>query len=210
MKRKELKILGLSYSQTQIGSYVIVLTDKKNRRKIPLIIKSNEAQKIALELEGIKSTRPLIYDVIKSMSDAYGIDVQEVFIHQLLEGIFYTKIFTSNGIEELEFEASVGDALALATIFKCPIYTTPEILESAGVIINDDGTTPDDIDDIDDDIDDVDEIDELLDMIDDTPKAKRVVSADDLEKMMHEAIENEEYEIAAELRDRIQKLKEEK
>jgi len=173
MKRKELKILGLSYSQTQIGSYVIVLTDKKSVRKIPLIIRANEAQKIALELEGIKSTRPLIYDVIKSLSDAYMIDVQEIFIYQLLEGIFYTKIITSNGLEDFEFDCPVGDAIAISTIFKCPIYTTGEILETAGVIINDDGTTPEE------------------------------------EKMMQQAIENEEYEIAAELRDRIQNLKEE-
>ena len=206
MKRKELKILGLSYSQTQIGSYVIVLTDKKSVRKIPLIIRANEAQKIALELEGIKSTRPLIYDVIKSLSDAYMIDVQEIFIYQLLEGIFYTKIITSNGLEDFEFDCPVGDAIAISTIFKCPIYTTGEILETAGVIINDDGTTPEEENDDIDDMDDIDD-DEFLDFIDDKPK--RVVSVSDLEKMMQQAIENEEYEIAAELRDRIQNFKEE-
>lgn len=202
MKKRELKILGLSYSQTQIGSYVIVLSDKKNLRKIPLIIKTNEAQKIALELEGIKSTRPMIYDVIKSITDVYGVDIQQVFIYQLLEGIFYTKIITSNGLEDFEFDCPVGDALALSTIFKCPIYTTGEILDAVGVVINDDGTIPDDSD-----VDFEDEVDDFIDMIDDKPR--RVVSISDLEKMMNQSIENEEYEIAAELRDRIQKLKEE-
>lgn len=207
MKRKELKILGLSYSQTQIGSYVLVLSDKKSIRKLPLIIKANEAQKIALELEGIKSARPLIYDVIKSLSDAYSVDVQEVFIYQLLEGIFYTKIITSNGIDEFEFDCPVGDALALSTIFKCPIFTSSEILETAGVIINDDGTMPEeDKNGIDDEFDDEFD-DDFLELIDDKPR--RVVSVSDLEKMMQQAIENEEYEIAAEIRDRIQKLKEE-
>ena len=85
MKRKELKILGLSYSQTQIGSYVCVLSERKGGRKIPLIIKANEAQKIALELEGIKSARPLTHDIVKSMCDAFDLDIQEVFIYSLLK-----------------------------------------------------------------------------------------------------------------------------
>ena len=209
MKKKELKILGLSYSQTQIGSYVVVLSDKKGRIKIPIIIKAPEAQKIALELEGIKSTRPLTHDVIKSMTDAFNMDIQEVFIFKILEGIFYTKIIVSNGLDEVEIESSLGDALALSTIYKCPIYTTEDIIGSVGVIINDDGSIPDDMEsNIDED--DIDDIDEFLDLLEDDDKpSKRVVSIPDLEKLMQQAIENEEYEIAAELRDRIQKLKEE-
>jgi uncharacterized protein len=79
MRRKELKILGLSYSQSQIGSYVLVLSEKKGNKKIPLIIKPTEAQRIALDLEGIKSPRPLTHDLVKSVTDAFEIDVQEVF-----------------------------------------------------------------------------------------------------------------------------------
>jgi bifunctional DNase/RNase len=209
MRRKELKILGLSYSQSQVGSYVVVLSDRKGKRKLPIIIKSPEAQKIALELEGIKSIRPLTHDLIKSMTDSFGIDVQEVFIFQLLEGIFYTKIVLSNGLDEVEIECGLGDALALSTIYKCPIFTTTDILETAGVIMNDDGTVPEeDIEEA--ELDENDEIDELLDFLEEDDKpSKRVVSIPDLEKLMIQAIENEEYEIAAELRDRIQKLKEE-
>lgn len=206
MRKKELKILGLSYSQTQIGSYVCVLSEKKGGRKIPLIIKSNEAQRIALELEGIKPAKPLTHDVIKSICDSFYLDVQEVFIHALLEGIFYTKIIMSNGIEDIEIDTPIGDALAISTIFKCPIFTTPDILNSVGVMINDDGTISDEelemqCDDEDDDEDD------LYQYIDDGKK-ERVVSVEDLEVLMNEAISNEEYEIAAELRDRIQKLRE--
>jgi bifunctional DNase/RNase len=208
MKRKELKILGLSYSQSQLGSYVIVLTDKKGSRKLPMIIKPLEAQRIALELEGIKSPRPLTHDLFKSMGDSFGIDLQEVYIYSLVEGIFYTKLILSNGIEDIEVECTAGDAIALSVIYKCPIYTTQLILESAGVIINDDGTTPSNEDLYGDDEDLNDEDLDFLDMLDDelTP-AKRVVSIEDLEKMMDEAINNEEYEIAATLRDRIQELK---
>jgi hypothetical protein len=209
MKKRELKIIGLSYSQTQIGSYVIVLTDKKGLRKLPLIIKPSDAQRIALELEGLKPQRPLTHDLFKSLSDSFGIDIQEVFIYQLLEGIFYTKIIVSNGIEDLEVDCSLGDAIALATIFKCPIYTTQDILDSTGIFMNDDGTIPkdEDVEDYDEDDDIDDEFDEMLMMIDSEPSRK--VSIEDLEKIMNEAIDNEEYEIAAEVRDRIQKLKNE-
>ena len=189
MKRKELKILGLSYSETQVGAYVIVLSS--GSRKLPLIIKPLEAQRIALELEGIKSTRPLTHDLIKSMTDSFGIDVQEIYLHSLVEGIFYTKIIASNGIDEVEIECTAGDGIALSVIYGCPIYTTTDIIESAGVIINDDGS---DVDDYEDDYEEL--------------EPERIVSVEDLEKMMDEAISNEEYEIAAEIRDRIQKIKE--
>ena len=203
MKRRELKILGLSYSQSQIGSYVLVLSDKKGSRKLPLIIKPLEAQRIALEIEGIKSPRPLTHDLFKSLGDAYGIDIQEIFIHSLLEGVFYTKIVTTNGIEEFELECTAGDAIALSVIYKCPIMVTQEILDTAGVIISDDGSIPDGNDEA---------YEEYGEYIEDDEEVKpdRIVSIDDLEKMMQEAIVNEEYEIAAEIRDRINTLREDK
>lgn len=206
MKRKELKILGLSYSQTQIGSYVCVLVEKKGGRKVPLIIKSNDAQRIALELEGIKPNRTLTHDVVKGICDSFDLDVQEVFIYALLEGVFYAQIVVSNGLDEIEIESPIGDALALSTIYKCPIYTTPDILNSVGVKINDDGSFSQNNDGFDDEVDD--EVDDFDNYIDDGKK-ERIVSIEDLEILMQNAIENEEYEIAAELRDRIQKLKSE-
>jgi bifunctional DNase/RNase len=193
MRRKELKILGLSYSQSQIGSYVLVLSEKKGNKKIPLIIKPTEAQRIALDLEGIKSPRPLTHDLVKSVTDAFNIDVQEVFIYSLAEGIFYTKIIASNGIEEVEIECTGGDGIALSVIYKCPIYVTTEILDSVGIVIADDGSG------LSHDLDDEGEIY-------DSPK-EISISIEDLEHMMSDAIENEEYEIAAEIRDRISKLK---
>jgi bifunctional DNase/RNase len=195
MRRKELKILGLSYSQSQIGSYVLVLSEKKGNKKIPLIIKPTEAQRIALDLEGIKSPRPLTHDLVKSVTDAFEIDVQEVFIYSLAEGIFYTKIIASNGIEEVEIECTGGDGIALSVIYKCPIYVTTEILDSVGIVIADDGSGMTDNSEDDDEGE-----------IYESP-AERVVSIEDLEHMMNDAIENEEYEIAAEIRDRISKLK---
>ena len=180
MKRRELKILGLSYSQSQVGSYVLVLSDKNGSRKLPLIIKPLEAQRIALELEGIKSPRPLTHDLIKSMSDSYGIDIQEVYIHSLLEGVFYTKLVTSIGIDEVEIECTAGDAMALSVIYKCPIFVKGEIMESAGIVISsEEGNDGEDVYEFGED-----ELDAELDSL---VEPKRVVSIEDLEIMMNEA-----------------------
>ena len=181
----------------------MVLSDKKSNRKLPIIIKTPEAQRIALELENIKTKRPrpLTHDLIKSFGDSFGFDIQEVFIYSMAEGIFYTKIIATNGIDEVEIESTAGDAVALSTIYKCPIFTTLEILETAGIVVNEDGSVPAQQDS--DDIEDVDDIE-----IDSPVSKKRVVSVEDLEKMMQEAISNEEYEIAAEIRDRINKIRE--
>ena len=195
MKRKQLKVLGLSYSQSQIGSYVLVLSEKKGNRKLPIIIKPAEAQQIAIKIEGIKPARPLTHDLFKSLTDTFNVDVQEVYIYSLAEGIFYAKMIASNGIDEVEIDCTIGDAVALALTYKCPIWVKADIIDSAGISLNDDGSNIDDDDDADDDEAEFYE----------TPTKSK--SVDDLEHLMQSAIENEEYEIAAELRDRIQKLK---
>jgi len=192
MKRKQLKVLGLSYSQSQIGSYVLVLSEKKGNRKLPIIIKPAEAQQIAVKIEGIKPVRPLTHDLFKSLTDTFQVDIQEVFIYSLAEGIFYAKIIASNGIDETEIDCTIGDAVALSLTYKCPIWVKSDILDSAGISLNDDGSELNNTDD--------DEAEFY-----ETPTKSK--SVDDLEHLMQSAIENEEYEIAAELRDRIQKLK---
>lgn len=196
--KKEVKVLGLSYSQSQSGSYVVVLSEKKGKRKLPIVIKPSDAQQIALKIEGVKSPRPLTHDLFKSLTDSYQIDIQEVYIYAILEGIFYTKLITSNGVEESEIDCTAGDGIALSIVFGCPLYASKEVLDLSGVYINDDGTAMENSD-----IEDIDEYEE----IEETPK--RVVSIEDLEHMIEDAIRNEEYEIAAEIRDRIEKLKKE-
>ena len=143
MKRKLVKVLGLSYSQSQTGSYVLILAENKGKGKLPVIIKSNEAQRIALEAEGIKSPRPLTHDLLKSMSDSYGVNVKEVFIYSLAEGIFYTKMVTEDRSQEIEIECSVGDAVILSYVYQCPIYVAMSVMNAAGVYMNDDGTPVD-------------------------------------------------------------------
>ena len=191
MKKRQVKILGLSYSQSQVGSYVLVLSEMKGKVKLPIIIKPQEAQRIALDLEGIKSTKPLTHDLFLSMTDSFGIDIQEVFIYSLAEGIFYTKIICTNGLEDVEIESSVGDAVILANIYDCPIFASSDVLNSAGVLINDDGTAL-----ADEDMDDEDEV-----------ETERATSIENLEKMLEQAVLNEEYEICSQIRDRIEEMK---
>lgn len=201
--KKEVKILGLSYSQSQSGSYVVVLSEKKGKRKLPIIIKPSDAQQIALKIENVKSPRPLTHDLFRSLTDSYGIDVQEVYIHSVLEGIFYTKLITNNGLDTVEIECTAGDGIALSQIFDCPIFASVEVLDISGVYINDDGTTMNK-----DEIGESELVDEEEQKVTKKKKKSRVVSVEDLEQMMNDAIANEEYEIAAEIRDRIAKIKE--
>ena len=203
-KRKQVKIIGISYSQSQMGSYVVILSEIKGKKKIPLIVKPNDAQQIALKIEKLKPQRPLTHDLFKSLTDSFSIDIQEVFIYAIIEGIFYTKIVASNGGEEVEIECVAGDGVSLSLVYGCPIYVSQEVIDTVGILINDDGT-PLKEDDV-EDVDDLDEVDFIQEQ--DTKDTKRKVSVDDLEKMMNQALQNEEYEIAAELRDRIKTLKE--
>lgn len=197
--KKEVKVLGLSYSQSSSGSYVVVLSEKKGKRKLPIVVKPSDAQQIALKIEGMKSPRPLTHDIFKTLTESYQIDVQEIYIYALLEGVFYTKMVTSNGIEEFEIDCTAGDGIALSIVYDCPLYVDKEVLELSGVYINDDGTTMQKSEIEEDEDSDYEEVE--------TIPVKRKVSIEDLEHMMEDAIRNEEYEIAAEIRDRIEQLK---
>jgi bifunctional DNase/RNase len=193
MKKRQVKILGLSYSQSQIGSYVLVLSEMKGKVKLPVIIKPQDAQRIALDLEGIKSAKPLTHDLFLSMTTAFGIDIREVFIYSLAEGIFYTKIICTNGLEDIEIESSIGDGVILASLHDCPIFVSSDVMNSAGVLINDDGSNlSGDMTDDDDD---------------DETETERATSIENLEKMLEQAVLSEEYEIAAQVRDRIEQMK---
>ena len=194
MKRKEVKILGISYGRSQVGSYIVVLSELNGKKKLPIVIKPLDAQQIALKIEGIKSPRPLTHDLFKSLTDSFGIDIQEVYIHSILEGIFYTKILATNGGEDVEIDCSAGDGISLALVHDCPIYVSKDVMDSSGVSLNDDGSDVDDGDIFEDGCEE--------------PKENRIVSIEDLENLMNDALGDEEYEIAAELRDKIQILKE--
>ena len=136
MKRVKLKVLGISYSQTQSGAYALVLIQEKGERRIPIIIGGFEAQAIVLKLENLNPPRPVTHDLFKNFADEFSISISEVFIHKLEEGVFYSMLVCNNGVKEYSIDSRTSDAVALALRFNCPIYITEEILEKAGIVIN--------------------------------------------------------------------------
>jgi len=138
MKKIKLEIVGLSYSQTQSGAYALVLGEDKGKRRLPIVIGAFEAQAIAIELENMTPQRPLTHDLFKSFANAFNIEVEEVIIFNLLEGVFYAKLVCSDGEKRMEVDARTSDAIAIAVRFGCPIFTYEFILSSAGVAIDQD------------------------------------------------------------------------
>jgi len=188
----KLEISGLSYSQTQTGAYALVLSEAKGNRSLPIIIGSFEAQAIAIELEDMKPSRPLTHDVFKNFAAAFGIMLQEVVIYNLQEGVFYAKLICSGPSgDKTEIDARTSDAIALAVRFKCPVYTFEFILKNAGVIIDEDA-----------EIRTQDE-DKDADSTEDNKNPLSSKTVDQLEEMLRDALENEDYELASSLRDEL-------
>ena len=142
MKKVKLEIVGLSYSQTQTGAYALVLGEAKGKRRLPIIIGGFEAQAIAIELEKMTPSRPLTHDLFKSFAEGFNIEVSEVLIYNLVEGIFFAKIICNGDGKEVEIDARTSDAIALAVRFNCPINTFEFILSQAGILLDDETIAP--------------------------------------------------------------------
>ena len=195
MDKIELKVVGLSYSQTQTGAYALILKEKSGNRRLPIIIGGAEAQAIAIPLEKMTPSRPLTHDLFKSFLDSFDIVLHEVVIYNLVEGIFFAKIICSQNSKSLEIDARSSDAVAIALRCEKPIYTHDFILSSAGIIIDED----------DEDAGDVEG--ESFSMQTATLSAGEEDTLADLEKQLEIAIENEDYEKASKLRDEMKKRK---
>jgi bifunctional DNase/RNase len=187
MDKVKLNIVGLSYSQTQSGAYALVLGEDQGKRRLPIIIGGFEAQAIAIELEDMTPTRPLTHDLFKNFAESFEIDVKEVIIYNLVEGIFYAKLICKHQGKEIEVDARTSDAIAISVRFKCPVYTYEFILSSAGIILDEEGEPT---------------------SADDTkskakPKPKKQKSITDLETQLNDALAKEDYEKASRLRDEI-------
>ena len=135
MLKIKLNILGLSVSQSQSGAYALVLAEETGERRIPIIIGPIEAQSIAIQLEGLKPPRPLTHDLFKNMASAFDIHISEIVIYKLEEGIFYSELVCMKDGKQIIIDSRTSDAVALALRFGCPIYTTEDILERAGIVI---------------------------------------------------------------------------
>jgi bifunctional DNase/RNase len=197
MKRVKLKVMGISYSQTQSGAYALILIEENGERRIPIIIGGFEAQAIVIKLENLDPPRPLTHDLFKKFADEFNIFVSEVMIYKLEEGVFFSKLVCNNGEKEYSIDSRTSDAVALALRFGCPIFITEDILEKAGITINptDAGLST------------ANEIDSLFE-----PESTKYDSYSDEElyKMIDESVKTEDYERAAAIRDEIEKRKKSK
>ncbi len=209
MSLVRLNIKGISYSQTQNGAYALILNEVNGERKLPIVIGAFEAQSIAIALEKeIRPPRPLTHDLFKTFSDRFKIVVKQVIIHKLVDGVFYSSLICErDNIEEI-IDARTSDAIALALRFKAPIFTYKNILDKAGIFLK--GETPQ----TDDDEFSFDEDDNILidaiindeEDINENPDNTYVhKSIDELNTLLENAVNNEDYETAARLRDEISK-----
>lgn len=197
MKKIKLEIIGLSYSQTQTGAYALVLGEKDGRRRLPIIIGGFEAQAIAIELEKMTPSRPLTHDLFKNFAVAFGIEVKEVIVYNLVEGIFFAKLICNDGSKTLEIDARTSDAIAIAVRFGCPIFTYEFILSTAGIILEENTN-------IEEEIGEKIEKAEKPKMAEDELTSR---SVDELKELLKNALDEEAYERASQIRDELNKRK---
>ncbi|MFM6954156.1 MAG: bifunctional nuclease domain-containing protein [Sphingobacteriaceae bacterium] len=197
MEKVRLDIVGLSYSQTQTGSCALVLGEVNGRRRLPIVIGGFEAQAIAIELEKMTPARPLTHDLFKTFAECYGIRLQEVIIYNLVGSIFYAKLICFDGKKTTEIDARTSDAVALAVRFECPIFTYEFILASAGTLTEGNESTY--LEDLSTDIHNT--------LVQPTGINYTKVSTEELQKKLQEALAQEAYEKAANIRDELERRK---
>lgn len=191
MKKIELEIVALSHSITQTHSYAVVLGEVNGLRRLPIVIGGFEAQAIAVALERMQPSRPLTHDLMKNFMMAFNIDLHEIIINDLQEGIFYSKLICSSEKDTVEIDSRTSDAVALAVRFGCPIYTYDNILESAGILMEEDDKKKKVV---------VSHNDEGNDDL-------KKLSLTELEALLNEVLEHEDYIKAASIRDEINRRK---
>jgi len=193
MKKLALEIVALSHSVTQSHNYAVVLGEVDGNRRLPVVIGSFEAQAIAVSMEGMTPNRPLTHDLFKNTLDLFTIDLKEIIINNLLDGIFYAKLVCEREGEMIEIDSRTSDALALAVRFKCPIFTYDFILDSAGIVMEDSQDEPG-----------------TETALTKETKTQRLsnMTLDALSKMLEDVLAEEDYERAALIRDELNRRKE--
>jgi hypothetical protein len=194
MEKIRLEIIGMSYSQSQSGAYALILGERDGKRRLPIIIGGFEAQAIAIELEKIKTPRPLTHDLFKSLSEAFTISLTEVVINKFSEGVFYAKLVCSDGKDEKEIDSRTSDAIALALRFNCPVYTYESIMTAAGILMEEENEIAKPEEQPDEPV--IDKKENYSDL-----------SLEELNEILRNAVINEEYEKASRIRDEINKRK---
>ncbi len=186
MDRVKLKVLGLSYSMAQNGAYALILADEQDIHRMPIVIGMPEAQSIAIQLEKLQTQRPLTHDLIKKLTDELHVKLKEVMIYRLDAGIFYSELLFEASGEEIRIDSRTSDAVALALRYGSELYTTPEIIQKAGVLVSQ-------------------EIREQQSIHNNVVNVEKNgfddYSVQELQKMMNEAIQKEDYETSSKFRD---------
>ena len=190
MQKIELEIVSLTHGVTPSHNYAVVLDEVDGTRRLPIVIGSFEAQAIAVAMERMSPSRPLTHDLFKNVLEAFEINLQEVIVNNLVDGIFYAKLLCLHGGEVVEIDSRTSDAIAMAVRFGCPIYTYEFILEAAGIPLE--------------------ESEEEEKEVERKPRKAEgfdQYSVDELEVMLTDVLEAENYEKAAKIRDEINKRK---
>ncbi len=197
MKKIELEIVALSHSITQTHSYAVVLGEVNGLRRLPIVIGGFEAQAIAVALENMHPSRPLTHDLMKNFMNAFGVELQEIIINDLQEGIFYSKLVCFTDNDTVEIDSRTSDALALAVRFGCPIFTYDNILESAGIALEEGGTPKPKM--------------EAVGMEEPASSSDRSdlssLNIEELNHLLNEVLEQEDYIRAIAIRDELKKRK---
>ena len=192
MKKIELEIVALSHSITQTHSYAVVLGELNGLRKLPIVIGGFEAQAIAVALERMNPGRPLTHDLMKNFMMAFDVELHEIVINDLQEGIFFSKLVCSSQNDTIEIDSRTSDALALAVRFGCPIYTYEYILEKAGGLLEDEGKK--------------EGIEAVGATVQEDPTGKenlKDLNLEELNKLLKDVLEHEDYIRAIAIRDEI-------
>ncbi|MBT8220333.1 MAG: bifunctional nuclease family protein [Bacteroidia bacterium] len=195
MRKIEMEIVALSHSVTQSHNYAVVLGEEDGVRRLPIVIGGYEAQAIAVAMERMTPNRPLTHDLFKNALETFEIELKEIVINNLLDGIFYAKLICEQHGEEIEIDSRTSDALAMAVRFNCPIYTYEFILEAAGVVLEEEADAGASVQK------------EKKKRPRKQKQALSQYSLGELNKILEEVINNEDYEQAAKIRDELAKRK---
>ena len=202
----ELEILGLSSSQSQSGSFALVLGEVGGNRRLPIIIGMFEAQAIAIEIEEIKPHRPMTHDLFRSMAQEFNYRIEEINIVDLSEGVFFAKILCNDDIKKVEIDSRPSDAIAIGVRFEAPIYTTEKIMSEAGIVLGDEDEESllEDAEAL------LTEADVEIEEVEKSTSSDvdySELSAKQLNSLLNDALASEDYELAARLRDELDKRK---
>jgi bifunctional DNase/RNase len=197
MKKIELEIVALSHSITQTHSYAVVLGEVNGLRRLPIVIGGFEAQAIAVALERMQPSRPLTHDLMKNFMMAFNVELHEIVINDLQEGIFYSKLLCSTDNDTVEIDSRTSDALALAVRFGCPIYTYENILESAGILMEDEEKKKEEVAVSSSSVSTTGEDKEDL----------KALSIEELQTLLNDVLEQEDYIRAIAIRDELSNRK---